>query len=367
MTIRDQISKPIPKSNIVEICHNDNIGIELCIDPFDPTAGITYQWEFESGTPIGESSAACILLNNEMLDVGDQLVHVFASKDGCTSLEPGLVLVSKKQAPNIKAEANIDLTTTCGKDDIVQLTSEILPPEVGVKWTSLSGSIEILTPESGSTLITSFKSGLNVVLLTYSKPGCPNFTSDTVKVFLLETPDARDDAFDGAFNEELPFDVLLNDNVGILYELRLGSFDETTGDIEAVPGGFIFTPDRGYAGVLEIPYKLCIQGCPNLCDNAVARLRIGFDVPCEPPTIITPNGDGINDEFVIPCISSGRYAQNELIIFNQWGDQVYQSKPYNNDWAGTYGNDALPAGTYYFVFNPGTSSNRLNGFLIIQR
>ncbi|MCI5081628.1 MAG: gliding motility-associated C-terminal domain-containing protein, partial [Saprospiraceae bacterium] len=44
------------------------------------------------------------------------------------------------------------------------------------------------------------------------------------------------------------------------------------------------------------------------------------------------------------------YENNELIIFNRWGDIVYEAKPYNNDWMGQNldGTD-LPEGTYYFI------------------
>ncbi|MBK8109164.1 MAG: gliding motility-associated C-terminal domain-containing protein [Saprospiraceae bacterium] len=112
---------------------------------------------------------------------------------------------------------------------------------------------------------------------------------------------------------------------------------------------------------------MCVEGCDNLCDEAEISFQIGYETPCVPPTIFTPNGDGINDRYEIPCIETGRFAENELIIFNQWGDQVYQAKPYDNSWEGTYGGDPLPTGTYYFIFNPGRNSNRLNGFIIIQR
>ena len=44
------------------------------------------------------------------------------------------------------------------------------------------------------------------------------------------------------------------------------------------------------------------------------------------------------------------FPDNELIVFNRWGDIVYQSKPYNNDWQGQNNDgDPLPDGTYYYV------------------
>jgi gliding motility-associated-like protein len=61
------------------------------------------------------------------------------------------------------------------------------------------------------------------------------------------------------------------------------------------------------------------------------------------PNLFTPNGDGVNDRFVIPNIM--RYQQRELIILNRWGNQVYRSENYNNDWDG----GTLGEGTYYYI------------------
>jgi gliding motility-associated-like protein len=59
------------------------------------------------------------------------------------------------------------------------------------------------------------------------------------------------------------------------------------------------------------------------------------------PNIITPNADGQNDYWKIPGLPAG----SSLQLFNRWGQQVYHTASYTNDW------DAkdLPAGTYYYV------------------
>jgi len=38
------------------------------------------------------------------------------------------------------------------------------------------------------------------------------------------------------------------------------------------------------------------------------------------------------------------------MIFNRWGDKVFTTKGYQNDWEGTYNGNDLPAGTYYYIF-----------------
>lgn len=67
--------------------------------------------------------------------------------------------------------------------------------------------------------------------------------------------------------------------------------------------------------------------------------------PCEIrySNIFTPNGDGQNDFFVIEGITE--FPQSTLIVYNRWGNAVYESKDYRNGWRG----DELPDGVYYFI------------------
>lgn len=59
--------------------------------------------------------------------------------------------------------------------------------------------------------------------------------------------------------------------------------------------------------------------------------------------VFTPNGDGVNDTFVIPGLET--YSDNELTIINRWGNTVYQKTNYKNDWDGS----GMAEGTYYYV------------------
>jgi gliding motility-associated-like protein len=67
------------------------------------------------------------------------------------------------------------------------------------------------------------------------------------------------------------------------------------------------------------------------------------------PNVITPNGDGINDEWHIKDLE--RYPQNGVKILNRWGDQVFNATPYQQDWTGRWKGEPLPAGTYYYLIN----------------
>ncbi len=72
--------------------------------------------------------------------------------------------------------------------------------------------------------------------------------------------------------------------------------------------------------------------------------------------ILTPNGDGLNDIFRIVGIES--FPDNQVRIYNRWGNLVYSAYGYNNTdnfWDGTNSenNKKLPVGVYYYVIDLG--------------
>jgi gliding motility-associated-like protein len=87
------------------------------------------------------------------------------------------------------------------------------------------------------------------------------------------------------------------------------------------------------------------------------------------PQGFSPNGDGINETFVIKGLPDG---ENELIIYNRWGSKVYESSDYDNTWdgsanRGSNGNNKLPQGTYYYILNlKGTDQKAYTGFIVLQ-
>ena len=69
-----------------------------------------------------------------------------------------------------------------------------------------------------------------------------------------------------------------------------------------------------------------------------------------PYNLITPNGDGFNDELEFGEIS--KFGSNSLKVYNRWGDLVYQKLNYQSDedrFVGLFNGQRLPAGNYFYV------------------
>ena len=71
---------------------------------------------------------------------------------------------------------------------------------------------------------------------------------------------------------------------------------------------------------------------------------------------LTPNGDGINDRWVVGGLEF--YPQSEVEVFNRWGQLIFRSKPGTTWWDGTYNGALLPASDYYYVISVEPGSTR---------
>ena len=89
-------------------------------------------------------------------------------------------------------------------------------------------------------------------------------------------------------------------------------------------------------------------------------------VSCEiqVPDIVTPNGDGINDLFLIPNINS--YPDNTFSVYSRWGVKVYSETGYNNTSKVFSGKD-LPSGRYFYTLVYGNEKILKSGTLTISK
>ena len=113
------------------------------------------------------------------------------------------------------------------------------------------------------------------------------------------------------------------------------------------------------------PGNVCVDP---LIKSIVVRERI---LPCTigPATLLTPNGDGHNDnwfvgEFNDQCLSSARVQ-----VFDRWGKEAFSSDDYRNTWSA----ENLNTGVYYFLVEysvqPRSGSGNLTrtGWLLIEK
>ncbi len=107
----------------------------------------------------------------------------------------------------------------------------------------------------------------------------------------------------------------------------------------------------------------------NVVNNSSAAIT--YPTAFKIPGGFSPNGDGTNDLFVITGIEY--YPSNNLVVFNRWGDKVYEIDSYNSSWNGDsnkglrVGSNELPVGTYFYVLNLGDGSSAYKGTIYLSK
>ncbi len=93
-------------------------------------------------------------------------------------------------------------------------------------------------------------------------------------------------------------------------------------------------------GIHEV--ELTIEGCAGDLYSKKALVTVN-DCKLQIANVITPNGDGKNDKFVIQGIEN--YPNSTLLIMDRNGKLIYENHNYSNDWGG----DQNEEGTYYYL------------------
>lgn len=109
------------------------------------------------------------------------------------------------------------------------------------------------------------------------------------------------------------------------------------------------------------------------CDSLIVlKLNVKMpDMSVEIPEGFSPNGDGVNDYFVIKNLEN--YPNNHIWIFNRWGNKLFEGSPYLNNWDGTshYSKmnvgDLPPNGTYFYILELGDGSKPRKGWVWLER
>jgi gliding motility-associated-like protein len=149
----------------------------------------------------------------------------------------------------------------------------------------------------------------------------------------------------------------------------------------------IFTPFNLANGSYIVRYETNELNCPRIFEVTIPTRN---DYPtctvdsCVTLTIynaITPNGDGMNESFIIENINNlDCYPENTVEIYNRWGVKVFETKNYDNTTRVFNGisegrstinkSSGLPSDTYYYILKYKTIEGNFvtkTGFLYLSR
>jgi gliding motility-associated-like protein len=122
-----------------------------------------------------------------------------------------------------------------------------------------------------------------------------------------------------------------------------------------------------FSGTDHITIEVCDQ--LNACTQQVITIEVIGDIIVY--NGISPNGDGKNDFFFLQYIDVlERTKNNKVMIFNRWGDVVFETENYDNItrvFRGLNKNgDVLPTGTYFYKIDFAASNGSKTGYLSLK-
>lgn len=239
------------------------------------------------------------------------------------------------------SEAGTDATFCDQFDFDFDLNANVPLIGNGVWSTSTTSIIDDSTSET--SMVSNLSVGENLFIWQIENGVCPP-SVDSVLISIGTAPviDAGPDIY-----LEGPADIDLNVTLtppttnisSILWEPS----DLVTESDKAATSAFIEENTEFIVTATSHPF--CVSK-----DTVVVQINI----PEEIKTVITPNGDNINDVWDIA--GSANYPQMKVYVFNRWGAQVFESDAgYNSKFDGTYKGNLLPVSSYYYVieFNDG--------------
>jgi len=284
--------------------------------------------------------------------------------NGITTDEMTITVYDNASAP-AAAGPDQDFCTPI-TDPVTMFASAPSAPATG-QWTLVSGAGTIGDASSPFSAITDLGLGENVFEWTVNNGPCGT-TTDRVSIRVydhtVEPADAGDDQelcqhqTTTATLDAAPATSTATGSWSLIAGsgtiANAGDANTTVTNLALGANVFVWTLDNGTCGTTTDTMVVVLKDC--------LKLVI--------PNAFSPNGDGVNDFYVIENLEY--YPENKFIVFNRWGNKVFEASPYTNTWDGTsqFGaafGELLPESTYYYVLDPGTGDEAFTGYIYLRR
>lgn len=317
-------------------CENDSTGA-IYATVTGGTPGYTYYW-----SPNGATTQ-----NNVNIPAGMYILLV-TDTFGCTAKDSILLVELYPKPP---ASALIAPTEGCAP--LAVTFAETHQPTVAYHWSFGDGASDTLQ----STTHVYTEAGIYDVILTVTNEyDCDSvlYLNDIITVY--PSPLADFEAIpDTIYSMQDPSFTVYFNNLSQGYTQNTWYFGDSLSpnntSTETNPY-HSFSSEGTYYVMLVVVNEYG-------CTDTLIKPVVVIDDILTVPNVITPNGDGFNDYFVIKNID--KYPHSELYIYNRWGKLIYFASPYKNDWDGK----EAGAGTYYFVLYPHRYEKKFEGTITI--
>jgi gliding motility-associated-like protein len=291
---------------------------------------LAYTWAF------GDNDSS-FLFNpvHEYANFGSYLVTLSAIDQitGCVNQDSQTFIIHETPEPDFILSDSL----ACGSLDVV-FTALDLNPTWQYNWDFGDGASSNQFGLAGHQFVNN--GCFDVSLIVTTPEGCTSNSTQLSAVCIYPEPIASFSIDDAVISSLAPEVIFFNTSVHA--DTYLWDFGDNTTSITQNPTHLYPSDPATYVIILTASNFI---GCQ---DTAALTVTVFQDLAIYVPNTFTPDGDEYNQTF-LPILTEGFDPYNyELLIFNRWGELIFQSYDYKVGWDGTYGPNAIPAqfGTY---------------------
>ena len=256
------------------------------------------------------------------------------SASGCTVTVTRTINVP---AIPLKPPLAINKASFCRGDTIVLSTPQL--PNVTYRWT---GPNNYTATGSSVSIVASNVNVSGQYSLVATQGQCDSEAATITVPEIIDLPVAAftsDPKFPAKLTAPVTIQFINNSSGANSYLWDFG--DGTTSTEE--------NPQHEYAAFGEYQVTLtATRGGACSTSVSIGDLIITVDNTIFVPNTFTPNGDQVNDEFVITISNIQDYR---IQIYNRYGTSLFQANDIFDNWKGVYNNEPLPVGTYYYIID----------------
>ncbi len=246
------------------------------------------------------------------------------SSKGCTSLDSTVATLNDR--PTINAGQDEEIC----EGNSIQLQSIGSNNITSYQWAPPTGLSNATIPDPIASPGSS-----TIYILTVMNHDCPS--SDSVSITVNENPSA---------------------DAGLDNVIIKGQSTTLNGMAGGTDVTYLWTPDINISGINSLApevtptssqeYTLNVysnKGCAAAQDSVLVKVYEQLFVP----DAFTPNGDGVNDSWVIETLEA--YAGADVKVYNRYGQKVFDNNGKSIWWDGTFKGNPLSSGAYVYVID----------------
>jgi len=160
----------------------------------------------------------------------------------------------------------------------------------------------------------------------------------------------------------------------VAFESMPSCKDMNDGSIEIVTAGgtspYTYTMDSYtidsavFAGLRAGKYEIVVTDA-NGCSTTISDINVPESkLDCiRIPNVFTPNGDGVNDEWIIEHIEM--FPNAHIYVYNRWGQLLYHERGNGQRWDGRYRGHFVPSGVYMYIIDLESVEEKYEGTVTI--